>query len=278
MEISELITKIITGAAPCVLGLDVGYSELPGEFMRGHADKAEAVRAFNRLVINTLSDIVPAISVNVEALMPYGIETVADAISYAKEKGLFTIADVKCSGEPRAAEASAELYFDTIDADCITVSPYYGTAGVAPILEKSKKEKKSVFVLAHSDSGTPQDVQDLVTGVRTVYRAVCERASRWGEKRVGSIGYSDIGIIIGGVPNSVLAELRRTYKKMLFLITGYDGDKTRGHDINGAFDMRGLGGLVYVTREITLAKGSGAYSERIRNAAEEVVKDLRVCF
>ena len=278
MEMSALITKIITGSSPCVLGLDVGYSDLPVEFMRGHVDKAEAVRAFNRLVINTLSDIIPAISINVEALIPYGTETIADAISYAHEKGLYVIADAKASGEPVGAEASAEFYFDTLGADCVTVCPYYGTAGLTPFFEKSKKEKKSVCVLSHSDSGTPQDVQELVTGVRTVSRAVCERVSRWGEKRVNSMGYSDIGIIIGGVPNSVLAELRRIYKKTLIMITGYDGDKTRAHDINGAFDMRGLGGLVYVSRTVTLPKGDGAYSERIRKAAEEVIKDLKICF
>lgn len=278
MELSELITKIITGASPCVLGLDMGYSELPAEYMRGRADKGEAVREFNRMLINTVSDIIPAISVNVGALMPYGIETVADAVSYAKEKGLFAIADAKCVGDPVSAEGMAEFVFDTLGADCVTVCPYYGMAGLSPFFEKSKKEKKTVFVVAHSDTGTPQDVQELVAGVRAVYRAVCEKASRCGEKRVNSMGYSDIGIMVGGVPNGVLSDIRRAHKKTMMMITGYDGVRTRAHDINGAFDMRGLGGLVYVSRAISEPDGRGAYSERVRKAAEETVHDLKVCF
>ncbi len=278
MKIDSLITKIITGAAPCVLGLDMGYSELPSEFMRGYSDKAEAVRAFNRVVIGTLADIIPAVSVNVPALLPYGTETVADAISFAREKGLFTIADAKCSGDVRAASAEAELYFDIMGADCVTVSPYFGTAGLLPILEKSKQEEKCVFVAAHSETGSPREVRELIAGTRSVYRVVCERASRLGEDRIGAMGYSTIGAMVGGVANSTLSELRRVHKNMLLLVTGYDGEKTAAHDINGAFDMRGLGGLVYVTRTITEPEGEGAYSERMRSSAEKVIRDLKLCF
>ncbi len=278
MKIDSLITKIMTGSAPCVLGLDIGYSSLPLEFMRVSSDKAEAVRAFNRVVIGTLADIVPAISVNVPALLPYGTETIADAISYAREKGLFTIADAKCSGDPRAAVGEAELYFDIMGADCVTVSPYFGTGGLLPLLEKSREDGKCIFVAAHSETGSPREVRELIAGTRSVYRVVCELASRMGENRIGQMGYSEIGAMVGGVANSTLAELRRIHKNMLLLITGYDGKKTTAHDINGAFDMRGLGGLVYVTRAITEPEGEGAYSERIREAAEKVIRDLRVCF
>ena len=81
-----------------------------------------------------------------------------------------------------------------------------------------------------------------------------------------------------GVKNTVLSDLRITYKKTPMLITGYDGVKTAARDINGAFDLRGLGGLVYVTRAITEPEGDGAYSERVRRAAEETVRELKLCF
>ena len=278
MKLDSLMTKIALGAAPCVLGLDMGYSSLPLEFMRGYADKAEAVRAFNRVLIGTVCDIIPAISVNVAALLPYGTETVLDAISYAKEKGLFTIADAKCSGDPVAAASEAELYFDIFDADCVTVSPYFGTDGLAPIFEKSREMEKSVFVVAHSEYGSPREVRELIAGTRSVYRVVCEKVSHLGDDRVGDMGYSEIGLSVGGVKNTVLSELRRTYKKTPMLITGYDGEKTAARDINGAFDIRGLGGLVYVTRAITEPCGDDAYSEKVRRAAEETVRELKLCF
>ncbi len=275
MKIDSLMTKIAMGASPCVLGLDMGYSELPLEFMRAYSDKGDAVRNFNRTLISTLCDIIPAVSVNVSALLPYGIETVHDAISYAKEKGLFTIADAKCSGEPKGARAAAELYFDTMGADCITVCPYFGTDGLSPIFERSDK---SVFVTARAEYGSPSEVSDLVAGVRSIWRAVMERTNRLAEGRVGQMGYSEIGVSLGGVSNATFSELRRMYKKMPFLVTGYDGGKVAARDISGAFDMKGLGGLVYVSRVITEPEGEGAYSERVRTAAEKLARELKICF
>ena len=84
--------------------------------------------------------------------------------------------------------------------------------------------------------------------------------------------------MIGGVPNKTLQELRRTYKKTFFLITGYDGDKVSAHDLNGAFDIKGLGGLVCVSRAITLPQGEGKLSDRIKAATENVARDLKLCF
>ncbi|MBQ2840216.1 MAG: orotidine-5'-phosphate decarboxylase [Oscillospiraceae bacterium] len=278
MNLDTLITKTITGAAPCIVGLDVSSRELPSVFLKNDETEADAVRAYNRAVIDAVCDKVSGIAVNMSVLLPYGVDVVSDAIAYAKEKGLYTIADAKCIGEPTASRAEAEFYFDKLDADCITVSAYYGASGLAPFFEKSAESGKGVFVLSHTASGSPQDVQELMAGLRPVYRAICEKINIWGEKRIGSMGYSDIGIMIGGIPNSTLREMRRTYKKSLFLITGYDGEKTTAHDINGAFDMRGLGGLVYVTRTITLPGDEGDFCENVKLAAENVCRDLRLCF
>lgn len=276
MTFDTLIMKIITGKAPCVVGLDIGEDELPECFSGKEA--AENVRAFNRAVIDAVCGIVPAISVNIPALLPYGISVISDALSYAKEKELFTIADAKCSGDPTASSAEAEFYFDTLGADCVTLTPYFGTAGLSPFFEKAAQADKSVFVLSRSNTGSPQDFQELMAGLRTVYRAVCEKVAMWGDKRTGDMGYSDIGVMLGGVDNKTLSELRRTHKKTLFLLTGYDGEKISAHDLTGAFDMRGLGGLVYVTRPITAPSGEGDFNEKVKASAEEVCRDLRLCF
>lgn len=276
MNLDMLITKIITGLAPCVVGLDVGACELPGEF--DEEDKCAAVRAYNRAVIDAVYEIVPAIAVSVPALLPYGLDAISDAVSYAKEKGMYTIIDAKSSGEPVAAKVEAELYFNTLGADCVTVGAFYGATGLAPFFEKCESGDKAVFVLSHSDSGNPQDMQELMAGLRPVYRAICEKISIWGDKKLGNMGYSNIGIMLGGLSNNTLREFRRVYKKNLFLLTGYDGKKTSAHDLNGAFDMRGLGGLVYVTRPITLPEGEGEFSACVKAAAEEVCRDLKLCF
>ncbi len=278
LNIDMLIMSFIRGKSPCAVGLDLTAERLPKEFSDKFENEAEAVRAYNRLVIDSVCETVAAVSVNVGALLPYGIETVADAIAYAKEKELFAIADAKCIGEPIASESEAKLYYDILGADCVTVSAYYGSKGLAPFVEKCVGSGKALFVLSHSHNGSPQELQELSAGLSAVYRVACEKAVRLGEKICGNMGYSDIGVMIGGVTNATLREMRRNYKKTFFFLTGYDGKKTQAHDLNGAFDMKGLGGLVCVTDLITVPDGEGELSERIRSAAEEVARDLKLCF
>ncbi|MBQ7118695.1 MAG: orotidine-5'-phosphate decarboxylase [Oscillospiraceae bacterium] len=278
MNQDMLITKIITGKAPCSVVLDVPEAEIPCDFKEKFNDAQVAVSAFCKTVIDSVCDNVAAVSVKTPVFSRYGTEFLSEIFSYAKGKGLYTIADAKCSGDPVSAKEEATFFLETLDADAITLSPYLGVESLYPFFEKCEDLGKSAFIVSHSEEGAPRDVQELMAGMRMVYRAVCEKVSLRGEKRTGQNGYSDIGIMIGGVSNKILQELRRTYKKTFFLLTGYDGNKVSAHDLNGAFDIRGLGGLVCVSRAITMPPGDGELSERIKLATEEMSKDLKLCF
>ncbi len=275
MTLDMLMTKTVTGGVPGVVCLDVGADDLPCEFRGKNETAAEDVIQYNRAVILAVCDIFPAIAINISALIPYGIDTLKDAFSFAKEKGMYTIADAKSSGDPASAEA--ELYYDIFDADCVTVSPYLGEVGLDTFINRCKDGEKSLFVVAHTPYGA-KDVQELMAGLRPVYRVVCEKTSMWGSGCIGTLGYSNIGVMLGGLANTQITELRRAYKKLPFILTGYDGNGVTASDINGAFDMKGLGGLVFLGREITLPQGDGEFSSRIASVAEKIKRDLALCF
>ncbi len=285
MTVDELIAKIIKMGNPCAVGLDVGFSDIPLRLIGKHTDKDDAVCEFNHAVIDAVSDIVPILGVNVHAFLSHDkLTAVAQTTEYAKKAGMFVIADAKCSGDPVTARAEAEFYFDELGADCVTISGYYGTLGAQAFIDRcSNDPEKSIFVLARSEAGSPAELQGLMAGTRTVYRAVCDRASLWGEKNAGKMGYSNVGVMLGGLENEQLREMRRVYKKMPFLVTGYDGKRVTARNLHGAFDMRGLGGIVYVTRAITLPEGVGesksdGIGAAVRSAAERVRDDLKLCF
>ncbi len=276
MTLDSLVLSIIKKGNPCAVHLDVGYDELPQEFRLD--DKAKSVIEFNRRVIDTVHDITPAVSVNTPSLMRYGTDAVADVVSYAREKKMFAIADAKCSGEPVSSKAEAEFYYDSLGFDCVTVVPYYGSDGLKPFIERCKTREKSMFVVSHSDNGSPTEFQELMAGMRMLYRAACERAFLWNEKTEGNMGYGSIGVMLGGLPREVLREFRNSYKNMPFLLTGYDGKRNSAESISPAFDLRGLGGIASVGRLITLPQTDGDWKEAVRTSAENVQKDLRLCF
>lgn len=278
MNFDSMLMKIITGKAPCAVGIDIAENELSAEFLEKYENGAEAVLAYSKLIIDSVCEYVCAVAINVPVFLQYGKEMMQSLFSYAKEKDLYVIADAKCSGDFASSESESVFYFDILGADAVTASPYFGMDGLQPFLEKCEKDNKNIFVISHSSEGSPRDVQELMAGMRMVYRAVCEKVHLRGEKRVGNYGYSDIGIMIGGVSNKTLHELRHTYKKTFFMLTGYNGETISAHDLTGAFDTRGLGGIVLVSRPITNPDAEGDFAEKIRTAAEKVARDLKLCF
>ncbi len=275
MTLDMLMTKTVTGRVPGACCLDVGADLLPDEFKGKKKTVAEDIMQYNRAVISAVCDIFPAVAINISALMPYGLDVLSDAFSYAKEKGMYTIADAKSSGDSSSAEAT--LYYDVFDADCVTVNPYFGEVAVSHFIKRCKNGEKALLVVAHTPDGA-KGVQELMAGLRPVYRVVCEKTSMWGSDTIGAMGYSNIGVMLGGLTNAQITELRRAYKKLPFVLTGYNGKDVTASDINGAFDMKGLGGLVLIGREVTLAEGDGEFAARIASAAEKIKRDLSLCF
>jgi orotidine-5'-phosphate decarboxylase len=166
MSIDRLIEKIVKKQNPSVIGLDPKPEYIPPHILRKHiTQRGETLQAlagafyeFNRELIDVLSEIVPAVkpqSAFYEYLGPPGVEAFAETISYAKEKGLYVIADVKRGDIGSTAEAYGEAYLGSVkvgsaeirafDCDCVTVNPYLGSDGIRPFLDICRREDKSVL-------------------------------------------------------------------------------------------------------------------------------------
>ena len=97
--ISKLIDKIVNTKAPIVVGLDPKLSFIPERILRESFDEkgrtpagaAEAFYRFNREIIDSVCDIVPAVKPQIAMYEELGIEgliTFKKTVDYAKEKGL----------------------------------------------------------------------------------------------------------------------------------------------------------------------------------------------
>ena len=75
--IDRLIEKIIEKENPSVVGLDTSFDYLPENMRAGVKDfagAAEAIVSFNRAVIDAVSDVVPAVKVQIAYYEMYGTE------------------------------------------------------------------------------------------------------------------------------------------------------------------------------------------------------------
>ncbi len=293
MIIDQLIEKIIAMQNPTCVGLDTQLDYLPAEMREGVEtceQAADAILAFNKKIVDSVCDIVPAVKVQIAYYEQYGAAGVAAflaTVAYAKEKGLFVIADCKRNDiGSTAARYSAAYLGETAlgdkmlrvaGCDFLTVNAYLGTDGVAPFLDDCKKFDTGLFILVKTSNPSSGELQDLkLSDGRTVYECMGDMVENWGAEFVGKYGYSAIGAVVGATHPAEAKILRDRLAHTFFLVPGYGAQGGNAEMLKNCFDKNGLGGIVNNSRGILCAykKNGGTYYEAARAACIAMQKDL----
>lgn len=293
MIIDQLIEKIIAMQNPTCVGLDAQLDYLPAEMREGVEtceQAADAILAFNKKIVDSVCDIVPAVKVQIAYYEQYGAAGVAAflaTVAYAKEKGLFVIADCKRNDiGSTAARYSAAYLGETAlgdktvrvaGCDFLTVNAYLGTDGVAPFLDDCKKFDTGLFILVKTSNPSSGELQDLkLADGRTVYECMGDMVEGWGAEFVGKYGYSAIGAVVGATHPAEAKILRDRLAHTFFLVPGYGAQGGNAEMLKNCFDKNGLGGIVNNSRGILCAykKNGGTYYEAARAACIAMQKDL----
>ena len=284
MIIDALIDAIIAKNNPTVAGLDTRAGHLPAPFAKKYFESADdthgvcsAILDYNKALIDALSGIVPAVKLQLacyELLGAEGLSVYAKTISYAKSKGLITIADGKRNdiGSTAEAYALAHIAPGDFEADFLTVNPYLGTDGVKPFTDICEKGDKGIFVLIQTSNPSSGEFQDMrFTDGRTLYEAVGDMAVKWGEGCVGKYGYSSVGGVVGATYPEEGRALRKRLPSVFFLIPGFGAQGASADDIAGCFDGRGIGGIVNSSRAILTAHRARKTDDFVSAAANEAL-------
>lgn len=293
MIIDQMIEKIIAMQNPTCVGLDTQLDYLPAEMREGVEtceQAADAILAFNKKIVDSVCDIVPAVKVQIAYYEQYGAAGVAAflaTVAYAKEKGLFVIADCKRNDiGSTAARYSAAYLGETAlgdktvrvaGCDFLTVNAYLGTDGVAPFLDDCKKFDTGLFILVKTSNPSSGELQDLkLADGRTVYECMGDMVEGWGAEFVGKYGYSAIGAVVGATHPAEAKILRDRLAHTFFLVPGYGAQGGNAEMLKNCFDKNGLGGIVNNSRGILCAykKNGGTYYEAARAACIAMQKDL----
>lgn len=275
MAFDRLIKSIVEKQNPTVAGLDPKLAYIP-EYIKSEAfaqfgktleGAAEALWQYNKGLIDSLYDIVPAVKPQAAYYEMYGwqgVRTLERTIKYAKEKGLFVITDGKRNdiGTTMEAYAAAHLGFTEIDgeeleafgADALTVNGYLGSDGIRPVIKVALNRDRGMFVLVKTSNPSSGELQNIeLEGGETIYLHMGKLCEEWGEELMGEYGYSGIGAVVGATYPQQLTELRTELPHTFFLVPGYGAQGGTAADIAGAFDKNGLGAIVNSSRGIMCA-------------------------
>lgn len=295
--INKLVSEIKKKNAPIVVGLDPTMAMVPdhvkakafseyGETLEG---AAEAIWQFNKAIVDSTYDLIPAVKPQVAMYEQFGVPGMVafkKTVDYCKEKGLVVIGDVKRGdiGSTSAAYATAHLgkvkvgskeYYG-FDEDFATVNPYLGSDGINPFLDVCNVEKKGIFVLVKTSNPSSGEFQDKLIDGKPLYEIVGEKVAEWGASCMGD-DYSYVGAVVGATYPEMGKVLRKVMPKAYILVPGYGAQGGKAADLLPYFNEDGLGAIVNSSRGIIAAYKSDKYNfspENFADASRQAVVDM----
>ncbi len=300
--INKLMSKIEKMNAPVVVGLDPMLSYIPehitkkayAEFGETLEGAGEAIWQFNKGIIDTTYDIIPAVKPQIAMYEQFGIEGLKafkKTVDYAKSKDLVVIGDIKRGDIGSTSQAYAVGHVGTVtvgsktyvpfDEDFVTVNPYLGTDGVKPFVDVCKETNKGIFVLVKTSNPSSGEFQDQLVDGRPLYELVGEHVAKWGEEHMGD-NYSYVGAVVGATYPEMGKVLRKIMPKTLILVPGYGAQGGKASDLAPYFNEDGLGAIVNSSRGIICAYkqevyskfGAENYADASRAAVEFMIQDI----
>lgn len=245
-----------------------------------------AIEEFCKIIIDVVADDVVAVkpqSAFYEQYGWYGVQALEQTMSYAREKGLMVILDVKRGDIASTAEAYANAYLKNLPADAITVNPYMGDDSITPFVKAAGETGKGVFILVKTSNPGSKDFQDrMLCGsdgkpAQTLYESVADSVVRWGKDIIGQSGYSSVCAVVGATFPEEAAKLRKQMPNTIFLVPGYGAQGATAKDLKGYFNKDGLGAIVNASRSIIFAykdPKTTDWQAKVREAVQQMKMDL----
>jgi len=299
----RLCEAVKTKKTCLTVGLDPVYNRLPAAIrnhrqMNDEYDVAAAIDAifdFCTQTMRIVAPMVPAIKMNIAFFEKYfweGIEAYYALISEADDLGLEIIGDVKRGDIGHTAEFYASAHLenpeltgleDTLVSDAVTVNGYFGTDGIEPFAKVATQQGKGVFVLVRTSNPSATDLQDFedAQGIK-MYEKVAEIVNQIGDQpeRIGTCGYSNIGMVVGGTSAEVTSALRNKYPKSWILVPGYGSQGASATDCIKFCKPDGTGALINASRSIIYAYEKPKYKDQFgddwKRCIEQAVIDSKV--
>ncbi len=254
--------------------LCVGIDPDPAELPKGFTSNLEGVARFADLLLEAAAPVAAAIKPNLAFFEAHGSAGMAalERLRGRVPADLPVVIDAKRGDIASTAARQATALYDVLGADAITVNPYVGAEGLAPLVERAER---FAYVLCRTSNPGAAELQGLaVEGdgdapPEPLWSRVARRVAGWGPG-------GTVGLVVGATAPDELGAVRNIAPELAFLVPGLGaqggeldavlrhGPATRPPA--GAHPAGGL--LVNVSRGIARAAAASPESDPAEAVAE----------
>jgi orotidine-5'-phosphate decarboxylase len=275
MHAADRLTDAVRRTSPVCVGLD----PVPGKLPEGLSRDVAGVQTFCEGIIDAVAGIASCVKPQMayfELLGWKGMKAFWEVCAYAKERDLIVIADGKRNDIGTTCEAYADAYlFTGSPIDFLTVSPYLGSDGVTPFIERAVRNDKGIFVLVKTSNPSSGEIQDLPVGDEAVHEYLAQLVEGWATTAMGpETNLSAVGAVVGATYPEEMKYLRTLMPHVPFLIPGYGAQGGTAADVARGFIPDGTGAIVNSGRAIIYASYGPDWKDAAAEAARTMASDL----
>lgn len=248
----------------CV-GLDSDPDKLPVPLK----NEKDGLFLFNKAIVDATFDVAVAYKPNLafyEALGAAGWESLERTVAYIRSKGdVFLIADAKRGDIGNTSARYADAFFNRLDVDAVTLSPYMGYDTVSPFLEF---KDKWAILLALTSNKSASDFQyfQSADGIR-LFEQVLNQSKAWGS-------LSQMMYVVGATKAEELESVRKIIPDHFLLVPGVGAQGGSLEEV-AKFGMNShCGLLVNSSRGILYASSGEDFAEKAGEKAQELQQEM----
>lgn len=267
MNSDQLFSNIKKKKSFLCIGLDTDPQKIPASLF----DSDDPVFEFNKRIVEATKDLVIAYKPNLafyEAFGTEGLKSLEKTVDYIKVNypDIFLIADAKRGDIGNTASFYARAFYQTMEFDAITLSPYMGEDSVNPFLSHSGKW---VILLALTSNAGSEDFQFLKSGNsgKKLFENVLQKSATWGNT-------DNTMFVVGATHPELFSEVRKIVPEHFLLVPGVGA---QGGDLekicrNGLNNRCGL--IVNVSRSIIFADSSINFETTVRKETLKIQLEM----
>ena len=263
MNRNELIEQIKSKRSFLCIGLDTDINKIPSHLL----ELEDPVFEFNKQIIDETQDLCVAYKPNIafyEGIGIQGWESLKKTLDYIPNN-IFTIADAKRGDIGNTSHMYAKAFFENMDFDSITVSPYMGEDSLSPFLKYKNKWTIILSLTSNIGASDFQKIQD--THGKKIFTKVVEVSKDWGTDK-------NIMYVVGATRSEQFLEIRKIIPNHFLLVPGIGAQGGNLTDVAKYGMNLDCGLLVNSSRSIIYASSSIDFAQKSREEAQKVQNEM----